>query len=276
MKKVDRWLEALYEQKITEEFDRVVVVLGDEGMGKSTLMMQVYVLWRRILGREIDNEELLDRLVWTRQEYKSALTEYEKQSAIVVPDAARILYKKDAMTGEQKEIEKDMLQSRIQENLILLGFQDWDTVPSQFQDRRVHNVLRLPSRGKVEGYARAAIDKRQENERWPTPDLVDTVPALDGTELWNQYQKLDQQKKIELMSTEDDEEDEEELTLEEIAIQISEGAPENYISRNSSNKTPYIDADLIEVDYDLSIRDAKKVKKLVERRVNIEEVELLA
>lgn len=275
MKKVKAWLETVYERKIKQEYDRVVVVLGDEGNGKSTLMLQINVLWRRIRDLPVNNEEMLDRLVWTREEYKDALTEYNKRDAIIAPDGARIFYKKDAMTSEQKELEKDMLQSRIQENLILLGFQDWDTIPTQLQERRAHNVLRVTSRGKIEGYSRSSIDNRIEYDDWSNPDLVDVFPSLDGTDLWDQYQQVDKEKKLELMSRDEEDEDDE-ASLSDIADEILENGVQDFVSVNSSNKTPYIDADLIEVEYDLSIRKAKKVKKLVQRGVSPEQLEVVA
>jgi len=275
MKKVKEWLKTVHRRKIEQEFDRVVIVLGDEGHGKSTLMLQLNVLWRRIRDLQVNNDEMLDRLVWTREEYKDALTQFNKRDAILAPDGARIFYKKDAMTSEQKELEKDMLQSRIQENLILLGFQDWDTIPTQLQERRAHNVLHITSRGKIKGYSRSAIDNRVEYDNWPNPDLVDTFPSLDGTDLWREYQAVDKEKKIELMSREEEDE-EDEISIKDIADEILEDGVERFVSINSSNKTPYVDADLIEVEYDLSIRKAKKVKKFVQRGVDLDKLEIAA
>jgi hypothetical protein len=53
--------------------------------------------------------------------------------------------------------------------------------------------------------------------------------------------------------------------LKSIADEVA-GDIGEYTSVNSTNKTEYIDADLIQMEYELSVRDARKVKKLVERR----------
>lgn len=53
------------------------------------------------------------------------------------------------------------------------------------------------------------------------------------------------------------------------AIQ-SNGGAEDYISTHGGNGTKYVDADLIEMEFDVSIRDARKAKKLLEKSVDLE------
>jgi len=54
--------------------------------------------------------------------------------------------------------------------------------------------------------------------------------------------------------------------LHKIASQVVDNV-EEFVSQSSSNGMKYIDADLIELEHDLSIRNAKKVKKLAEKEV---------
>ena len=61
-------------------------------------------------------------------------------------------------------------------------------------------------------------------------------------------------------------------TPKEIADEILDaGDIEAYVSEHSQNKTRYIDADLLRAEYGLSIRDAKTVKKQLEKAATIEE-----
>jgi len=66
----------------------------------------------------------------------------------------------------------------------------------------------------------------------------------------------------------DDGADEEERdtgpAYQEIANRVADSIDE-YVSVHGGNGTKYVDADIIEMEHDVSGRDAKKVKKLVER-----------
>lgn len=76
MKKVERWLEKLYDRKIIDEYDQVLLVVGDEGHGKSTVMLVMTVLWKQITGQVVDANEILDQIVWgQRDELREALVD---------------------------------------------------------------------------------------------------------------------------------------------------------------------------------------------------------
>ena len=70
---------------------------------------------------------------------------------------------------------------------------------------------------------------------------------------------------------EDDVEDEK--SVKEVAMEISDGALESFVSRHSQNNTPYINKELIRAEYELSISDAKAVKSLLERQFSNEMLE---
>jgi hypothetical protein len=112
-------------------------------------------------------------------------------------DAARVLYKKDAMDGGQKAIEKDLLDVRMKNNLYLLGFQDWDIIPTMIQNRRAKYLVFIPDRGLIRGFGRDSIDKKVETGNWPPADMKDKFPDLEGTELWHRFRKQDLAKKKE-------------------------------------------------------------------------------
>jgi len=204
MKKFKDWLQKVYDRRAKQQFDAVIPVVADEGKGKSTLILQATWLWQQFDSREPDVETVLDTVVWSnRQEFKEAISSSEKRSVIAAHDAARVLHKREAMSGEQIEIEKDLLDVRRMEYLMLLGFQEWDVVPSLLQNRRANFLLRIPQRGIVEGYSRSKIDKKAEDDHssdwWPDPDMRDSFEALDGTELWEKFEAMDEEKKKERM-----------------------------------------------------------------------------
>lgn len=270
MKKIRQWLDRVYASRICNEFDAVVLVIGDEGMGKSTLIAELEFLYQDVRDLDRDGDAVLDSLVYDREGLQERFAKASPRSVIAVPDAARALHKKEAMSGDQVEIEKDFFDVRSAEYLVLLGYQDWSSVPTFLQDRRAHFALYVPRRGVVRGFSRESLDDKanMDPKKWPPSDLTDTFPSLDGTEFWSRYQELDDMKKSERMGSNDeeggDDEESENDRLKRIAGEVKEQGVERFVVVNSANGRSYLNADLIEMEYDLSKRSAKKVKAWLE------------
>lgn len=263
---IELFAEMLHEEKISKQYDRVIPVVGDEGKGKSTFMLEFSHAWKKAKGEKPTAENVLDQVVWNdRDELKTALAEYEPRSVIPVMDAGRVLHKKNAMAGEQVEVEKDLLDVRMKEYVILLGFQSWDIIPSMIQKRRAKNLFYIPTRGTVWGYDRSTIDDRVNSDSWPSPNLKDGFPSLEGTDIWEEFKRRDRKQKEQRMNgnENDGSEDDETLSLREIVEEIKQNGVADFVSVNPGNKQPYIDPDLIEYHYGLSARQAKKAKKVL-------------
>lgn len=267
MERVRRFYNLLYHAYIKREYDRFIPIIAEEGEGKSTFMLESIILWDRILGREYENERVLGQFYYEPPDFKRALAEAETRSMITVPDAARVMHKKQAMHGSQIDLEKDLFDARIGEHVVLLGYQYWSTVPTILQNGRAKNCFVIPKRGTVHGYNRASMDERVEKGEWPEPDLVDSFPAMTGTDIWRQYQKLDREKKEARMGIHEEEEDEESLKdrVDHVVAEIKESGVESVCSFHGGHKNWYIDPALIQYDYDLSDKEAQLVKKLLMR-----------
>jgi hypothetical protein len=74
----------------------------------------------------------------------------------------------------------------------------------------------------------------------------------------------------EIEGNEEEDKEDDGATLEEIADEVAENI-DDYTSIHGGRNEEYVDSDLIEIKHDISGRDAKKVKKLVD---NLEEVEI--
>lgn len=277
MKRVERYLEIIYEDRITDEFDHVLLVIGDEGVGKSTLILQLMVLWELIRGgvadvEEIDTSGLLASIIHSIDGLEEALAGFEDRAAIAVPDAARVMHKKEAMSSEVVELEKDFLDVRTNEYLILLGYQEWDAVPDFLQRRRAKGAFFIPTRGTVRGYNRESLDHRYDEEEWPTADLVDSFPSLEGSDLWSEYKRMDKRAKSERMDAQSEGEDADEgVTVREVVEDIEQRGLGDFVLTHNQNGRAYIDADLIEYEYGVSARKAKQVKKVLERDHDVDE-----
>lgn len=196
MKKLEKLVKELYSVRHQNQLDTVFPVIGDEGMGKSTLIMQLavaYCLSRDGEAPTIDH--LMSRVCYDRADFKEMMAESDKQALIIAPDAARILYSMDVATSEQKTIEKDLMDVRGLEYFILLGFQSWDRIGGEIKERRAKLSVKIPRRGLVRVYGRDAMDHRIDQGEWPSSTMTDKFPPLDGTELWEAYQDIDEKEK---------------------------------------------------------------------------------
>lgn len=197
------FLEGVYENRIQEDDDLVLLMIGNEGAGKSTLMQIATVLWHDITGRDKSPDAVLDRTVFGgREAYKEKLLESDEGDIITVQDAPHVLFSKDAMVGEQKDIEKAMFDIRIENYLMVLGFQSWDVVPSDLKSRRAQAAIRVyredGERGFMGIFGRRELDEKlDEHDRhsWPDPAAEDRFPSLEGTDLWDEFNKRDAQAK---------------------------------------------------------------------------------
>lgn len=198
-------LNAIYEQAITNEYDRLVLVIGDEGVGKSTLMLSIVLLWHEIRNESVDYDRIFRRVVWgDRSSFKRAIVNSDARTVIPVMDAARVLHKKESMMGDQVELQKSLLDSRFKENLILLGFQSWRDIPTFLQRRRAKNAFVIPRRGVVNGYNRQDLDDRYQGEEWPDPRFRDSFPSLDGMDIWDEFKQRDRKQKEDRLLSEDE------------------------------------------------------------------------
>jgi len=203
MRKLELLIDELYERRHQQELDTVMPVIGDEGMGKSTLLMQLAVKYCMVRdGEPPDIDHLLS---YNRSDFKQAMAESDKQALIIVPDAARILYSMDVAKAEQKTIEKDLMDVRGLEYMILLGFQSWKRIGGEIKERRSKLALKIPRRGLVRVYGRDAMDQRIDEGSWPQSTMTDKFRPLDGTDLWAEYQSVDEEKKRERLAGEGNE-----------------------------------------------------------------------
>lgn len=274
MRRIIKWLEATKEH-LEDDFDAVVPVIGDEGMGKSTLIMELGWLWHGVDGTPQDQtvENTMGQIAWDLNQFKEYIGSKPKYSCIHVHDAARVLSRKKAMHGKQIEVEEDLLDMRFGNYLVLLGYQEFDLLPTMLATRRSKMLLHIPERGVVHGHNEENIRHRYEEGSWPEPTLTDTYPSLEGKDLWSAFNAEDARRKQERIKPEEENEDEE-LPVPELADKVVDEGIQDVVSIHGGNGTMYIDADLIEIKYGISGNKAKKVSKLLKKDVAMGELAL--
>lgn len=275
MERFQRFLQRLYDNYITNNYDRIIPVIGVEGVGKSTLILQAIWLYEDHRGKDPDPVSVLNRVVFdSKDAFRQELLNANPGDPIAAMDAAHILYKKDAMDPGQKEVEKTLLDIRVENYVIFLGYQDWSDIPDQLQRRRAENVIRIPRRGIVEGYSRAQIDEKYANmdkNEWPDPALEDTFPSLEGTELWDRFSEMDAERKRRRLQV-DDKDDDGELTPQDVVQDIIAGDPGEFVEVNEFQDRAYFSKPYIKFEYpEMSDQQADQVRAALDRQVNIDD-----
>jgi len=200
------FLQRVNDRVIRQNNDRVVLVVGDEGVGKSTFMLQLALLWTDIRGRDTDAESVLENICWGgREEFKERLETGSEGDMIAVQDAPHVLFSRDVMVGEQKDLERTLMDIRFKNYLIVLGFQDWSDIPSGLKRRRGKNVIRITSRGVARAYNREGMDKKYHHGEWGGELFTDRFDSLEGTDLWQEFQARDEQAKLDRLDESQDE-----------------------------------------------------------------------
>ena len=271
MERYKRFLEKLHEH-VQRDWDRLIPVVGGEGAGKSTLILESIWLYEQIRGNDPTPESVLDYVVFDdRDAFREKLLGADQGDPIALMDAAHVLYNKDVMMPDQKETEKSLLDIRVENYVIFLGYQSWGDIPKQLRERRAKNVIRAPSRGTLKGYNRAQLDEKHHNldaQKWPDHALIDSFPSLEGTRVWQRFDEIDRERKRRRLQT--DEESDAELTPQDVVDQIvAADALGDYVEVNEFQKRAYYSKPLLRYDYpDLSDQETDQVRAALSREAD--------
>jgi len=261
-------------------------IVGREGSGKSHTAIKI--------ASGVDPTFDADRVFFDPSRLLEVLRddEHGAGTAVVIDEAGvglgnRTWYDKDQILLNQA------LQTARDDNMcVLFTLPRLSELDSQTRGR-LHTFIEMMSMNKREGYADA---------RW-----LNLSPSRDeSAQLYKEYPRLKehgQTKKIErvrftppdtgivegyearkaefkdelyaeaIEAAEDAGDDEDGPDPEQIAQDIAEDGPEEYVSVNGSTKEPYINKQLIRTKHDLTHNDATAVKSLLEKTFTREQLE---
>ena len=262
------------------------VVVGREGSGKSHTAVKI--------ASGVDPSFTAERVFFDPKRLLEVLKddEHGAGTAVVIDEAGvglgnRTWYDKDQILLNQA------LQTARDDNMcVLFTLPRMSELDSQTVGR-LHTYIEMMDLNKVEGYADARwmnIDpardesgnvykqyprlrvrgrrKRVKRVRFRPPD----------EEIVEAYEDRKAQFKQELYAeaieaAEDADSDDDGADPKAIAQEIASDGVSEFVARNGSTKEPYINKDLIRVEYDLSHSDASAVKTLLERTYSDEQLE---
>jgi hypothetical protein len=271
MKRYKRFLEKLYAH-VQNDWDRIIPVVGDERVGKSTLILESLWLWEDIRGNNPTPASVLSRVIYDdREAFKQTFLSSDYYDPIAVMDAAHVLYNGDVMMPDQKEVAKNLLDTGRFRNITFLGYQSWADVPRWLRERRAQNAISIPRRGYLKGFNRTQLDEKEANmkaDEWPEPALEDTFPSLEGHELYERFCEIDAERKRKRLQSEDD--GETDVTPQEVVDKIlGDGRLAEFVDYNEFQDRHYYDKSFIRFEYpSLSDQQASQVRSALRREAD--------
>ena len=151
-----------------------------------------------------------------------------------------------------------------------------DKVPDEYVDVKWKWVM--PDRVDPSGNNLKKYPRRRENghlkritrNRFAPPDSSDVIQTYE--ERKSAFQERIYDETIEALS--DDDEEEEERTPKDVATDIANGNVAKVVSEHGNTGEPYINAQLIRAEYGCSHADAKTVKSLLDKQIDLSDIDV--
>jgi hypothetical protein len=260
-------------------------IVGREGSGKSHTALKI----ARAVDPTFDAERVFfdpSRLLETLRSDK-----YGAGTAVVIDEAGVGLGSRTWYDKDQILLNKALQTARDDNMCVLFTLPRLSELDSQTRGR-LHAFIEMMELNKRQGYATARWLKLSP-ARDESGDLFKKYPRLDEhgrtkkiervrflpirDDLESRYEERKAEFKDELyeeaIEAAEASDEDEEVDPSEVAKQIANEGVEDVLSENGNTGQPYINKDLIRVQFDLSHSDASAVKSLLEQTLSKEDLE---
>jgi len=278
------FFRSLYQDVEGDRGGGAIVIVDAEdartGVGKTgaACAMAEFVAW--YFGYELQERDG----VLSGQEYLNLFKQHpnEKQVSVCVWDEAVGAGSGDArrsMAQENVDLGRAWQIMRDRRVVTFVTLPDWGDLDSRLQKLADYRVWCRRDIGSMQAYEIGTTfeggDIRTRGlgpgdgaEPIAFPDVTDDSALYQSIKAKkDKVQESDSLDAGELVEDDEDSQDDEDTgpDLHAIADEVADNI-EQYTSVHGGNGTKYVDSDMIELEHDLSIRKAEKVKKLVERK----------
>lgn len=204
MKRLQQTLD-IYFDKLKNDYDGLIIVAGDEGKGKSRLILHAIEHWIRITQNREPVAEDVKYITLDKIDFVNELQNPDKYS-IVVMDEAGEMASRSAMSRFNKIMTHAFQVIRGLNKLTILILPSlWD-IDSFFRRRRARGFIYVYKRGSFAFWSQSRLRKMVAlNEQYPVknywrtrPTFFDTFPNYKGI-LLEPYSKLKQKKMEEMV-----------------------------------------------------------------------------
>ena len=185
-------LAEIIKERIAHMKDVFIIVTGDRGIGKSTLILKLCL--------EVDSAFSVDQVAFKLEDFGRLFNENPQGDGakgvypqVVMDEAGHALYGMDWLTREQKVIAKELIISRIKRQILYMAVPKRKQLNNQVRDMAFIWVHVSEPDDYYQGYAvvRLAPPKIQSefhSEKLWTPKFAFIFSQLDG-DLWDEYEK---------------------------------------------------------------------------------------
>ena len=217
-KAIPQWIE----RTIEEDFDRVILVVGKEGVGKSTLalLLGYLITEERNKALGIDRPfEVETNVSYNLQKLKKQVFKDSESGDVRIVDESAVTggYKREAMGKQNRLLNKTLMTCRSRNQILFFLIPSINAVESYIRER-CHAIIRVVGRGHAHIYAEnekhlVVWDRRLKRVKFKKRpkyhlERFRTVEEVLGQDVWDRYVK---HKESELSAEYDDgAEDEEE------------------------------------------------------------------
>ena len=193
---VDRYLfnniKGIYRLLKERDYDWWTMIIGEEGMGKSTFAIIYNYVYSKIAGKDFN----VKNITFTADEFLRRMIKAKKTEAVNL-DEGSALFVRDNMRRENKETVKKITQIRYRNLFVNICVPDPYIVDSYVRANRIRTLIRIPSRGVFEFYSKSKIklikrDPITKKTIYPRPNFVGTFPQITKEmpklyKLWKAY-----------------------------------------------------------------------------------------
>jgi len=168
------------------DLDWVHITDGYEGTGKTTFT------WN--LCKAVDPGFNPKQIVFTEDQFRYAIKTSKPGQALMLDEGALLLFKRDAMTKENKKVIRLLTTIRAHNLFLAINAPDFLNLLDKYViQHRVRSVARVVKRGWVWWFTKPqipliTINNKTKKYDWPDPRFRDNYPKLQGKQ-WREYKE---------------------------------------------------------------------------------------
>lgn len=261
-----------------EDDNTIWTVIGDTGKGKSYASLR--------LAEQIDPDFTADQVAQNVVEFMELVMDdsYGRGTVIVFEEASVEASAYDWHSVSNRVFAKVLDTWRKQNRMAIINLPNFKALEKGAR-RRTNAIVEMQTAKPWMDYSQGKFLKVNYHPRYD--DFNDKFPIIDGKKRkWIRFSMPSEELREDYEALKDEyteqlneelleellglEEEEEQMGPQQIADEIVESGVTEYISDNNGQK--YIDRSLIELDYDVGQSQSKKVKKAIQRQVDVDAV----
>ena len=250
-------LELIRKDYLNKQYDWVMVIDGFEGVGKSTLAIQVC--------KEIDPTFDLTRVCFTPRQYLNSVENAKKRTSILYDEAGTGLFSREAMTLTSRILNKVMMTVRDKNLFHCLVLPSFFQLDKNIRENRATSLLHVYARGRFSFYSRKRLKMISIKNYYAAqrPNFYGTFPKTNPYK--RQYEIFKRQYLKNFFATQGLADEVGTQRLNQIIGQVKRSI--KLYSKEWRGQV-VVDRSLIMHDFELGRGNADKVKKIVQRTLN--------